>query len=137
MKHSTWRRVLTISLVLFFAGFIALGLNWYRLAHIQFDGHRWQSDIYARRDLLNAAEVKPGMTEDHIRKLLGKPELEVGGKEGRTFTYLMPTYQISGVNKGVYYVRFEHGVVVDERYDDSGWDEYDKAEENSKELSSK
>lgn len=131
------RKLLAWGLGIALVAVAALMLNWHRMAHLVFDSHRWQTDIYARRDLLDASGIKVGMTENQVRKLYGNPELEEGGKEGTVFTYLMPTYQIpTGINKGVYFVRFKNGVVVDTIYDDSGWDVYDQAEEKSKKLGS-
>lgn len=50
-------------LALLILGVAALSFNWYQSNHAGFDQSKWQSDISARRDMLNASGVKIGMTE--------------------------------------------------------------------------
>lgn len=119
--------IFSLALIVFSLG--ALFLNWYRLDHIVFDTHKWQTDISVRRDMLRADPIKTGMTVEQVRSVYGKPELEIPDTDKEnTFVYLMP---FSG-NKAVYYVCFKKGLLVTTHIDDSASDIYEKLESEKK-----
>ncbi len=81
--------------------------------------------------MLDAILIKPGMSDEQIRQLLGEPELESIDKSDKTtkvFCYRMP---FSG-QKAVYYIVLRNGLVTDTHIDDSADIEYDEIEHNMK-----
>ncbi|HEY9731931.1 MAG TPA: hypothetical protein V6C89_08465 [Drouetiella sp.] len=128
--------VVTIAVILLALGVIAFVTVWNNETnknHVSYEKSKWQNDVSARRDMLNALSIKPGMSDEQMRQLLGEPELESIDKSNKTtrvFCYRMP---FSG-QKAVYYIVVKNGLVTDTHVDDSGDVEYDEIEHNMKDA---
>ncbi len=130
MKKAHWQKLSIFILVLIILGLSGLLLNWYRLDHIVFDSHKWQTDINSRYDMMRKAEpIKPGTTEQQVHDLYGAPELDTpsrADKTVKTFCFRMP----EGGQKGVYYIVLADGRVTETYFDNSGDSDYQEIEEN-------